>query len=57
MTRTADDDDPVDFAWIAEAGLAGIVCASGTIPADLKIPVAAQANAMKLFLTVSSEGE
>jgi DUF1009 family protein len=56
MTRTADDDDPVDFAWIAEAGLAGIVCTSGAIPADLKIPVAAQANAMKLFLTVASEG-
>jgi UDP-2,3-diacylglucosamine hydrolase len=55
MTRTAEDDNPVDFAWIAEAGLAGIVCASGAIPADLKIPVAAQANAMKLFLTVSSE--
>lgn len=55
-TRAAeDDDDPVDFSWIAEAGLAGIVCTSGSIPADLKIPVAAQANAMKLFLMVPGE--
>jgi DUF1009 family protein len=53
--RVEDDDDPVDFAWIAEAGLAGVVCTSGVIPADLKIPVAAQANAMKLFLMVPGE--
>jgi DUF1009 family protein len=45
-----EDDDPVDFAWIAEAGLAGIVCTGGAIPEDLKVPVGAQANAMKLFL-------
>jgi DUF1009 family protein len=50
--KVEDDDDPVDFAWIAEAGLAGVVCTSGAIPTDLKIPVGAQANAMKLFLMV-----
>ena len=50
--QVEDDDDPVDFAWIAEAGLAGIVCTGGAIPEDLKVPVGAQANAMKLFLMV-----
>lgn len=53
--KPEDDDDPVDFAWIAEAGLAGVVCTSGAIPPDLKVPVAAQANAMKLFLMVPGE--
>jgi DUF1009 family protein len=53
MTRQIEeDDDPVDFAWIAEARLAGIVCTGGAIPEDLKVPVGAQANAMKLFLMV-----
>lgn len=53
--RQESDDDPVDFGWIAEAGLAGVVCTVGAIPPDLKIPVAAQANAMKLFLMVPGE--
>ncbi len=54
-TRQASDDEPIDFAWIAEAGLAGVVCTGGAIPPDLKVPVAAQANAMKLFLMVPGE--
>lgn len=53
--KVEDDDDPIDFAWIAEAGLAGVVCTSGAIPEDLKVPVAARANAMKLFLMVPGE--
>lgn len=58
MTRQiGEDDDPVDFSWIAEAGLAGIVCAAGAIPADLKVPVGAQADAMKLFLMVPGKRE
>ena len=45
-------DDPIDFGWIAEARLAGIVCAGGAIPSDLEPVVAAQANATKLFLMI-----
>jgi DUF1009 family protein len=54
-SRTEDEEDPIDFGWIADAGLAGVVCTGGEIPADLELPVAAQANARKLFLMMPAQ--
>jgi len=45
-----EDPEPVNFAWIAQAGLAGIACVEGCIPAELVPAAAHEANEMGLFL-------
>jgi hypothetical protein len=49
-----DDEEAVRFGWIAEAGLAGIVCVSGAFPADLERPAIEQANEAGLFLMAAA---
>lgn len=49
-----DDEEAVRFGWIAEAGLAGIVCVSGAFPADLERSAIEQANEAGLFLMAAA---
>lgn len=43
-------EDVIRLSWVAEAGLAGIVCASGAFPEGLEQPAIEQANQAGLFL-------
>jgi DUF1009 family protein len=42
--------EPVNFQWIAEAGLAGVACVEGNIHQELLPAVVREANEMRLFL-------